>query len=65
MHIYNEFEGTIKENPVDLDIMLEIKDKEKSALMALKLIKSYGYLTEKIKLLFLSNDYDDLNYYTG
>ena len=40
MHIYNEFEDTIKENPVDLDIMLEIKDKEKSALMALKLIKS-------------------------
>ncbi len=30
----------IKENPVELDIMLEIKDKEKSALMALKLIKS-------------------------
>ena len=27
MHIYNEFENTIKENPVDLDIMFEIKDK--------------------------------------
>ena len=40
MHIYNEFENAIRENPVELDIMLEIKDKEKSALMALKLIKS-------------------------
>ncbi len=40
MRIYNEFENAIRENPVELDIMLEIKDKEKSALMALKLIKS-------------------------
>ena len=40
MHIYNEFENAIRENPVELDIMLEIKDKEKSALMVLKLIKS-------------------------
>jgi UV DNA damage endonuclease len=40
MHIYNEFENAIRENLVELDIMLEIKDKEKSALMALKLIKS-------------------------
>ena len=47
MHIYNEFENAIKENLVDLDIMLEIKDKEKSALMALKLFKSSLILDKK------------------
>jgi UV DNA damage endonuclease len=46
MHIYNEFENAIKENPVDLDIMLEIKDKEISALMALNLIKS-SWISDK------------------
>ena len=40
-HMYDEFKNTIKDNQVDLDIMLEIKDKEKSALMALKMIKSF------------------------
>lgn len=44
--------------------MLEIKDKEKSALMVLNLIKSSWISDGRIKLLFLSNDYDDLNYYT-
>jgi UV DNA damage endonuclease len=38
--IYNGFKNTIKEKQVDLDIMLEIKDKEKSALLALEIIKS-------------------------
>jgi UV DNA damage endonuclease len=42
VYMYTEFKNTIKENQVDLDldIMLEIKDKEKSALLALKMIKS-------------------------
>lgn len=42
IYIYNEFNNAVIENQVDLDldIMLEIKDKEKSALWALKMIKS-------------------------
>ncbi len=40
IYMYNEFDKTTKENKVDLDIMLEIKDKDKSALSALTLIKS-------------------------
>jgi UV DNA damage endonuclease len=39
IYMYNEFDKTTKENEVDLDIMLEIKDKDKSALSALTLIK--------------------------
>lgn len=39
IYMYNEFDKTTKENKVDLDIMLEIKDKDKSALSALTLIK--------------------------
>ena len=40
--MYNEFKNVIIENQTgpDLDIMLEIKDKEKSALLALKIIKN-------------------------
>lgn len=38
--MYKEFKNTIKVNQVDLDIMLEIKDKEKSVLLALKMIQS-------------------------
>jgi UV DNA damage endonuclease len=41
IYMYNEFVKTTKENKVDLDIMLEIKDKDKSALSALTLIKSH------------------------
>jgi UV DNA damage endonuclease len=41
IYMYNEFDKTTKENKVDLDIMLEIKDKDKSALSALTLIKSH------------------------
>lgn len=37
---YNEFIRAVKENKVDLDIMLEIKDKEKSALSALTITKA-------------------------
>lgn len=37
--IYNEVKKSAKENKVDIDIMLEIKDKEKSALSALSMIK--------------------------
>jgi UV DNA damage endonuclease len=36
--LYGEFKKIIKENHVDLDIMLEIKDKEKSALSALEIM---------------------------
>jgi hypothetical protein len=39
--MYDEFKNTIKENQVDLDIMLEIKDKEKSALLALKMVQIF------------------------
>jgi UV DNA damage endonuclease len=39
IYMYNEFDKTTKEYKVDLDIMLEIKDKDKSALSALTLIK--------------------------
>ncbi len=38
--MYNEFTKAVKENKVDLDIMLEIKDKEKSALSALTMTKT-------------------------
>jgi UV DNA damage endonuclease len=38
IYMYDEFINTIKEKQVDLDIMLEIKDKEKSALLALKMV---------------------------
>lgn len=40
--IYNEFKNAIikDQTDLDLDIMLEIKDKEKSALLALKMIKT-------------------------
>lgn len=41
IYMYDEFKNTIKENQVDLDIMLEIKDKEKSALLALKMVQSF------------------------
>jgi UV DNA damage endonuclease len=41
IYMYNEFDKTTKEYKVDLDIMLEIKDKDKSALSALTLIKSH------------------------
>jgi UV DNA damage endonuclease len=43
VYMYTEFKNTIKENQVDLDldIMLEIKDKEKSALLALKIVQSF------------------------
>lgn len=41
IYMYDEFKNTIIENQVDLDIMLEIKDKEKSALLALKTIQSF------------------------
>jgi UV DNA damage endonuclease len=43
VYMYNEFKNTIKEKQVDLDldIMLEIKDKEKSALLALKIVQSF------------------------
>ena len=41
IYMYNEFKNAIRENQADLDIMLEIKDKEKSALLALKMIKSF------------------------
>ncbi len=37
--MYKEFKNAIIEGHADLDIMLEIKDKEKSALLALKMIK--------------------------
>jgi UV DNA damage endonuclease len=40
IYLYNEFIRAVKENKVDLDIMLEIKDKEKSALTALTITKS-------------------------
>jgi len=40
IYMYNEFRNTIKENQIDLDIMLEIKDKEESALLALKMINN-------------------------
>lgn len=42
IHKYNEFKNMVIENDadLDLDVMLEIKDKEKSALLALELIKS-------------------------
>ena len=39
IYMYNEFVKTTKENKGDLDIMLEIKDKDKSALSALTWIK--------------------------
>ncbi|MDQ4073916.1 MAG: UV DNA damage repair endonuclease UvsE [Thermoproteota archaeon] len=39
--MYEEFKKTIKENQVDLDVMLEIKDKEKSALSALEIINTH------------------------
>jgi len=41
IYMSDEFKKTIIENQVDLDIMLEIKDKEKSALLALKMIQSF------------------------
>jgi UV DNA damage endonuclease len=41
IHMYTELKNTIKENQVDLDIMLEIKDKEKSALLALKMVQGF------------------------
>ncbi len=40
IYMYNEFRNTIKKTQIDLDIMLEIKDKEESALLALKMINS-------------------------
>ena len=40
IYMYNEFLRVAKENKVDLDIMLEIKDKEKSALSALTMTKT-------------------------
>ena len=40
IYLYNEFIRAVKENKVDLDIMLEIKDKEKSALSALTITKA-------------------------
>ena len=42
IHKYHEFKNMVIENDadLDLDVMLEIKDKEKSALLALELIKS-------------------------
>ena len=40
IYMYNEFIRAAKENKVDLDIMLEIKDKEKSALSALTMTKT-------------------------
>ncbi len=40
IYMYNEFTKAVKENKVDLDIMLEVKDKEKSALSALTMTKA-------------------------
>ena len=40
IHTYNEVKKSAKENKVDTDIMLDIKDKEKSALLALSMIKN-------------------------
>jgi UV DNA damage endonuclease len=39
-YMYNEFRNSTKENQIDLDIMLEIKNKEESALLALKMINN-------------------------
>ncbi len=40
LDMYNEFLRVSKENKINMDIMLEIKDKEKSALLALTITKT-------------------------
>ncbi len=40
LDMYNEFLRVCKENKINMDIMLEIKDKEKSALLALTMTKT-------------------------